>query len=102
MRPNLEIKAAVTEPLPIKTVTNPNGSVSVLHAITGKELFCSLPPDVENSGPVTHPNKGSIKGNRADVPELIKRAAEGSNCPMDDYTHPESPSHGPKDYLSNP
>lgn len=102
MGPALEIKAAVTEPLHVKTITTGNGSVSVISQVTGTELFCSMPPDVENSGrPISSSSTGAIKGDRADVLELIRRAREGSHCPMDDYNHLETPSQGPKDYLVN-
>ena len=81
----MEINAAVTEPLPVNISRNPNGSALVLHAVTGIEIFCSMPPDVENSGiPITN-SGGAIKGNKADVPELIRRAREGNHCSMDDF-----------------
>ena len=101
MRPTLDVKASVTEHMPVRTVTNPDGLVSVLHATTGREIFCSLPPDVENFGrPISSSSTGAIRGNRADVPELIRKAAEGTHCPMDDYpAHLEPPSRGPNDYL---
>ena len=86
MIPLLEASVNVTEHMPVKTTRNPDGSVLVLHADTGIEIFCSLPPSIENSGrPVAHPNNGAIKGNRADVQELIRIAAGGNSCPMDDF-----------------